>query len=590
MGFVPLGKTVKSLISSHNTFLIPRFQRDFSWEQKNYDEFYQDILNQLVIKEDEFKVEKYFLGNMIFQGGKDSVLVEVIDGQQRLTTITIILAALRDSLNKINTEESKNIAETIQNEYILKKHDGKIYRRLEPKTSFPYFANSIQDNDPQNDKPSSDEEIDLQKTFKFFSKKFTFENLKTDIFLHKQFDLSIDKYTEMLKTIRDQILLCEVVAIYVDNTNQANKIFENINSKGKPLSQVDLVKNYIFNHIGPSNADVDNIQEEWKKMKNKLISDELGSSNSSINFDVFFIDYIKAKYPKLNVNNKNLYEKFRRNFRTKQKINDFCDLLYKDIDLYIKIINPKIDDYRRQEKKPIYYALQAINRFKGRQVKIPLLSLFILNETTDYVKNSDMVDFIDFLAIFHFSVFGLNMKFRSNQITKPFKDFSIRLLTANNKNDVNNAMKELKEQLLDKISQDIFIEHFVDLSFDKQKARNEGNFSEFPTTYALNTIENKLSSIKVNHNDSSIEHIYDEELGETNIGNLIVLERAINDELSKIKNDRGENLSIQEKLTIYKKSNYLGVKKFLDEYNSFEKNDIEKRAEQLAKYFYETFL
>ncbi len=590
MGFEPLGKTVKSLISSHNTFSIPRFQRDFSWDKQNYDEFYKDILNQLIIKGKEFQADKYFLGNMIFLGSKDHETVEVIDGQQRLTTITIVLAALRNQLYTINSEEAKSIADTIQNEYIVKTMDGKIHRRLDPKTSFPYFANTIQDTEPTKQKPSSDEENDLKDAFDNFCNKLTFEQLNIDLSTYKQITITKEDYSKTLKAIRDQILACEIVAVYVDDSIQANKIFENINSKGKPLSQVDLVKNYIFNHITPSQTNVDNIQLKWVEMKNKLTGNESDSNNNSINFDMFFIDYNKAKYPTLNINSKNLYEKFRKKFKTKDQIKSFCDSMYDDIDLYINVINPKFDDYKRQEKQPIFYALQAINRFKGKQVRIPLLSLFIKDKSGSHVKNEYMVDFIMFLSVFHFAVFGLNMKFRSNQLTAPFKTFSVKVIESKNKFDVKNAMDELKKTMLNKITKELFIDHFVKLTFNKQQARIKGSFTEFPTSFALNTIENRLSSIKLNRNDSSIEHIFDEETGELNIGNLLVVEKSINDQLSILKSERDRMLTFTEKRVLYSQSKYVMVNEFVTKYQDFEEADIPKRALSLAEYFYTTFL
>lgn len=590
MGFEAQGKTVMSLINSHRTFSIPRFQRDFSWDKHNYDEFYRDILNQLSFTNNEIEVEKYFLGNMIFLGSKDEKIVEVIDGQQRLTTITIVLAAIRNKLLSIDSKEAKDIANTTQNEYIIKSIDGQTYRRLEPKTSFPYFANTIQDTEKNNQKPTTEEERDLKIAFDNFCNKLSFEQLKKDLRTNKNKDIVDGDYTRVLKAIRDQILGCEIVAIYVDDKIQANKIFENINSKGKPLSQVDLVKNYIFNHITPSNVNVDNIQLKWVEMKNKLIDKETESNNYSINFDMFFIDYIKAKYPTLNVNNKNLYEKFRREFKTTDKIKFFCDEMYVNIDLYINVINPNFNNYKRQEKQPIFYALQAINRFKGKQVRIPLLSLFIKDKAGKHVKSSDMVDFVVFLSIFHFAVFGLNVKFRSNQLTAPFKTFSDDISKSTSKSEVKNAINKLKKTMLSKISKELFIENFIKLTFNKHKAKIKEEFTEFPTTFALNTIENKLSSIKVNHNDSSIEHIYDEEHGEIRIGNLLTLETSLNKRLSELKQEKKMALTIDEKKDLYSQSKYKIVNDFLSNYQRFELEDVPNRSRKLAEFFYTNFL
>ena len=591
MGFEPLGKTIKSLINAHTTFNIPRFQRDFSWDKQNYDEFYNDIIRQINFYDEGFEVSKYFLGNMILLGEKNSDTVEVVDGQQRLTTITILLACLRNTLFSLKSEEANDIAETIQNEYILKKIDGRTYRRLEPKSSFPYFANTVQDFNNHEQETSSDEEIDLKNTFDSFIERLSFDHLKEDIHGHKGIYIEKTRYIEILKVIRDQILACEIVAVYVDEKEQANKIFENINSKGKPLSQVDLIKNYIFNKIPVSDANVDNIHDDWLKMKKKLSSKETESSNSSVAFDVFFIDYIKAKYPSLKVNNKNLYEKFRKKFKTKESLEKFIIGIKKDIDSYIIVIHPSMDDFKSQEKKPIFFALQAINRFKGRQVRIPILSLLIKSKENTYIKNSIVVEFMKFLAIFHFSVFGTNMKFRSNQLTTPFSKFCNSIDKAENSADVKNAIDELKSTMLELVNKEVFIEHFVKLTYEKDKGRQSGNYSEFPAIFAINTIENKLSNLSVNHNDSSVEHILDEsDSGIASIGNLMVLEKSINEEIGQEKNKRGSMVPYGDKINYYNKSKYVSVQKQVEEYPEFDKNHVEERAQRLAEYFYNSFL
>ena len=99
MNIKPYDKTIRDLLGSKRQFLIPRFQREYSWEKKNYREFFEDMMGNLTITDGKISASQYFLGTMLFIGnfteGTDQV-IQVVDGQQRLTTITILFSALSD--------------------------------------------------------------------------------------------------------------------------------------------------------------------------------------------------------------------------------------------------------------------------------------------------------------------------------------------------------------------------------------------------------------------------------------------------------------------------------------------------------------
>ncbi|EME3233475.1 DUF262 domain-containing protein, partial [Enterococcus faecalis] len=174
MTFEARGDSIKGLLTSTRQYKIPRFQRDFSWDQSNYEEFFEDIVNNIYFRNEEFVTSQYYLGNMLFLGDKEDNEVEVVDGQQRLTTITIFLAALRDTLYSIvDDQNAKDYADTIHSEYLIKKIDGKPQRKLQTMSSFPYFTQTIQDNEKPAFKvePKTEEEEALKKTFEFFKKQ-----------------------------------------------------------------------------------------------------------------------------------------------------------------------------------------------------------------------------------------------------------------------------------------------------------------------------------------------------------------------------------------------------------------------------------
>lgn len=103
MNFKPVDKTIKDLLVSGHPFEIPRFQRAYSWEKRHYAEFLQDIISNLKVGNGQINSDAYFLGTMLFIGNfieSGKSVIKVVDGQQRLTTITILFSVLSDLFKK----------------------------------------------------------------------------------------------------------------------------------------------------------------------------------------------------------------------------------------------------------------------------------------------------------------------------------------------------------------------------------------------------------------------------------------------------------------------------------------------------------
>lgn len=602
MNFEATSNNIKGVFTATRRYRIPRFQRDFSWEQSNYNEFLTDMLSQITFNTETNKFEnsQYFLGNMLFLGRKESDLVEVIDGQQRITTITILLAALRDTLYKLSEIESneeeyrklaKSYADTIQDEYLIKRIDGEPQRKVETTSSFPYFTQTIQDYQTRNKnvEPSTEEEQLLKQTFEFFLKKLEEKNF-LKIFSERDECKNFDKfyYLEALKALREQVLKSQVIEVFVAEKEQANRIFENINSKGKPLTPVDLIKNSIFSRLDITSAGVDETSLIWSEFNQKLI-------NLDTSFNEFFLHYWKAIYPEDSANGSNLYKKFSKRFNAQAEndteiLSDFVSNLNKGFNFYTMIVNPDYNEFKRQSQKPELEYLTSINYFKGVQVRPALLSLYMKNEILGDNKKlptKEKNEFLQFLSNFHFAAFGTTLKIRSNTVTTPYKEFSTKVTKSENKGDIRKAISKLKSDLIELIPKEKFLQAFIELEFSKNKSKNK--LESFPASYAIKQLSNKLETRDFSDDEYSIEHILDESLGEnTNIGNLVVLETKFNEEANQIKQKKGV-ITFKEKREIYLQSNYKMVALLLESYEVFSRDNILERAKALSNQFWEIY-
>jgi len=147
MDFKPVAKTIKDLLISGHPFEIPRFQRAYSWEKQHYAEFLQDITSNLKIENGQINSDVYFVGTMLFIGNfldSGKSVIKVVDGQQRLTTITILFSVLSDLFKKA---DNKTLSEMIFRYIMTKDDNGEEVRILKTKSNYPYFAYFIQDYD-----------------------------------------------------------------------------------------------------------------------------------------------------------------------------------------------------------------------------------------------------------------------------------------------------------------------------------------------------------------------------------------------------------------------------------------------------------
>lgn len=570
MNIKPEDKTIKDILLSRRQFVIPRFQREYSWDKKNYQEFWEDILSGIVISNNGvISNNQYFLGTMLFIGnyteGKESE-IQVVDGQQRLTTITILFSALSDCFKRIKEE---TLSERIFEYIMTRDDDGNEVRVLKSKTHYPYFSYFIQDREKKvKDQPDSEEEKCIFETYNFFISQLEETKLR-ESFKRKNGDEAVEKvaYVDLLKSIRDQVLNSVFVSISTTDKDQANKIFEILNAKGKRLAHIDLIKNKIFEKLNTTEP-ADYAEVTWEKIKHNL-----NSGNENVGMATFYRHYWVSKYKKSSSNA--LYDDFNKQIKSNYSI--FLDDMLKGSEAYMKIINPKREDYN--DRKEYFWLVQSLkclnNYFNIVQTRIILLALYDVKER-DIIDAKLFKSTVLFLENFHFAYNAIAVK-NSNRFDSIYSKSAIALRKAVDRTDAKLIIEKQLIQPLKTLfpKYEEFEKKFIELTYSKKDRP-----SNVKTKYILNKLHCLEEGTELFDDRGSVEHISPESNGcETlNIGNLILLENDINQQA-------GEREYVEKK-EYYKNSKYKEVISFYNEHDNWEINNIGDRAKEMARRYY----
>lgn len=577
MDIKPYDKTIRELFLSGRQFVIPRFQREYSWDKKNYQEFFEDMVNNLSIEKGNIVSNQYFLGTMLFVGnfaeGTDQE-IQVVDGQQRLTTISILFSALSDRFISLGED---TLSEQIFKYIMTKDDNGNEVRILKSKTHYPYFAYFIQDREKDiRQEPNSEEEICIKDTYDYMFKELSEERLKT--LLKKKHGSDVVEqlqYIDILKAIRDQVLNPTFVSISTKDRDQANTIFEILNAKGKRLAHIDLIKNKIFDVLKQKEP-ADFAEDRWQKIKNVL-----NNGKETVGLATYYRHFWISAYKK-SLSSK-LYDDFNTLITPKneKRYKEFVEEMLINAENYMKIVNPRREDYdNRKEYFWLVQSLNALNNyFNVVQVRIALLALYDL-------KNKNIIDHklfkntVTFLENFHFA-YNTIVSGRSNRFEPIYSSFSIALRKCTTK---AAASEIVKQKLIDPLNElfpsfEEFSIKFLKLTYSKKE-----NPSNVKVKYILNKLNSYYATQELFTDDGSVEHIIPESEGQVtlNIGNLILLEVLLNRE--------ADQKDYQDKINIYSKSKYSWVAEFIDQHETWTESMINQRALDMAKDYYTKIL
>lgn len=216
---------LKFLDGSDNRYIIPVYQRNYDWRPKQCEQLFNDLVQ--IIKKDR---KSHFFGSIVTssanKGGKSDYLV--IDGQQRITTISILFTAMVN-LMKSGTvvAEDKRLAEKIEKKFLVDEYQTEERKlRLKPIKDDCVSFDKLITNNPSEFVESSN----ITQNYHYFENRI--KNIKRD-------EISIDELYEA-------IFRLEIIDIFLDKEDNPQLIFESLNSTGLDLTEADKIRNFIL--------------------------------------------------------------------------------------------------------------------------------------------------------------------------------------------------------------------------------------------------------------------------------------------------------------------------------------------------------
>ena len=285
MDLTPTPKTIDDTLRLYRKYVIPRFQREYSWENEELQTIFDDLVDNIYIHDGVLTTNDYFIGSLVLVGDDDTSNIErlVVDGQQRLMTFTIAFAVLAQKFKDLGEEKLSDKTHL----YIMgEDNDGNLYPKLINENPKPFFQRRIQKKEIDFDAiPETLEEKRILYAYNFFEKQLKEVSLLKTIRNNNPSSVDIT-YLDALKAFRDQILKCKVIYVTVKSLDDAYMIFEVLNSKGKDLTPVDMIKNSLFS-ILMEEEPLDNAVETWKEIKNNL--KDCGDSDITVFYRHFWL-------------------------------------------------------------------------------------------------------------------------------------------------------------------------------------------------------------------------------------------------------------------------------------------------------------
>lgn len=532
-------KLLEFLGASKRTFVIPVYQRNYDWQQEHCKKLFNDIEK---IALNNFETE-HFLGTVVYVTSRAGAMFSefiLIDGQQRITSVSLLLKALHDTIT--DTDKKEDIYET----YIINKRaDEELRVKLKPiESDAPVYKSIINDDVPVS------EANNVYNNYRIFKQ------------LIEESSISPENLYKALENI-------DIVYIQLEEDKKSENpqlIFESLNSTGLSLTQADLIRNFLLMNL-PYSEQTRFYKEYWVKIEKLLTNSKISD---------FIRDYLTMKSAKI-PNKDKVYESFKEYVQNPK--NNFDEQgLFEDLLIFARYYSYFL--YYKSPNKEVNYYLEQFQQLKTTTV-YPVL-LYIFDDCYSH-NNIDEKELTETLKVFLSYIFRRQIcGYTTNTLNKIFANLVSEIEECDIKDTYPNKILNI---LTKKGSSGTFPrnkefeEAFIHKEIYKSKVDK----------YTLCRLENHFSKEKLDiTKDITIEHIMPQklspkwrlELGKKyeeihskylhTIGNLTIT--GYNAELS--------NKDFFEKKEYYKTSN-ISICRNICDFDEWNEYSIEKRAKKL---------
>lgn len=552
------------LFGSFYKFRIPRYQRPYAWGNDQISDFWNDL-----ISEDNF----FFIGTFIFNNEPLSKTgyIEIIDGQQRILSITIFIAVLRDILEKIDVESAKRYH---RQDIAIEDRDGnESFRILCGDSTQDYFKKYVQQmgGGILNSSPKVKEHTLIKKNYEFLYKKVSDELKK---FEHKK-----DKIN-YLNSLRNKIYGLQAIHIQIENEEEAYEIFETTNARGIDLTIADLLKNLIFQSI-KSEGNKDVAKDLWKD-----IVEDIQETDSEMKRFIRYYWISKQNF----ITEKKIFKAIKSEVVNWDK---FLKDLHQGANMFNKLLVPDKNDWKDiKNGDRIYKALFSISLMGVSQCYVLLLSIL---RNFDKLK-TDPTRVFELIEKFTFQ-YSTICRLPTNGPEKIYSKYALRIEKAiAEKSDkkiageiqsiFSNLENELKKM---RPSPEVFKEFFEELEY-KNSEKNRILIKY--TLHKINRFYQKTKEQDIDFDEVNIEHILPQKPVKgsslrrkdikqyvNRLGNLTIVDKRINSKVG--------NKSVKEKMAGYKESTLAVNQELIKDLKGCSCNWDEAVINKRQKYFAE---
>lgn len=546
-------QTFRKVMANGLQYVVPRFQRDYAWGTEQW----EDLWDDLALTEDG---DQHYMGYLVFQSDNEKVF-SVIDGQQRLTTISLIIIAslyLLDDMvrGNIDKENNQQRLEQFRNNFIGFTDSVSLVTKAKltlNRNNDDFYRNFIC---PLEDLPLrglTKSQRSLAEAVKYFKGRIT-ETINIED------GASLAQFVESLL---DKLLF---TTISVSSDLNAYRVFETLNARGVQLSVPDLLKNYLFSLIdGQKKIDdleLQRLEDQWD-----FIVKQLGT--------IDFTKYVTAHWNSYHPTSSRgqLFKRIKTEINDREGAFEYLKSLQDSVGIYAALHNADdefwiIEDYRLARK-----SIRLLNLFN---IKQPFSMLITAYKNLSAERFCRLIKSVETISI-RYNIIGSR---QANIQEKIYNNIALKIHNGelSNVKSINNALKGTYPSDED-FKEDFRLKSMRTLQTPK-KARyllSEIEIAIDPNTapdFSLLTLEHILpespngSWIDYFGNDDYNEHI-------DRLGNMTLVSKELNRELNR--------KNFTEKKTILKKSNLKITEKILD-YETWNSEVVNDRQNWMATY------